>query len=79
MTVVSQVSKRRGVIGAVAAVVLIVGGLWAARTFDPSNGTIPAVSSDESILHEGEVLEVGDDGVSLVATDTSTRNQRPLA
>jgi hypothetical protein len=77
VTVVSQVSKRRGVIGAVAAVVLIFGTLGITRA--ASNGTSSAVPSDPSILREGEVLEVGDDGVSLVATDTSTRNQRPLA
>jgi len=79
VTVVLPLSKRWGVLGAVVAMVLIAGALWASRTHHPSNGALSAAPSDASILREGEVLEVGDDGVTLVATDTSTRNQRPLA
>ena len=72
-------SSRKRVIGAVAAVVLIVGALWAVRALDASSGATSAVPSEASILHEGEVLELADDGVTLVATDTTTRKERPLA
>src|SRR4029453_3453099 len=69
-----------GVIGATAAVVvLVVGALWAAGALDPSDGATSAVRSDPSILHEGEVLELADDGMTLVATDTTTRAERTLA
>src|SRR4029450_9674992 len=73
-------SSRKGVIGATAAVVvLVVGALWAAGALDPSDGATSAVRSDPSILHEGEVLELADDGMTLVATDTTTRAERTLA
>lgn len=73
-------SSRRGVIGAAAAaVVLIAGALWATGALDPSSGATSAVPSETSILHEGKVLELADDGVTLVATDTATREERPLA
>jgi dipeptidyl aminopeptidase/acylaminoacyl peptidase len=72
-------SPRRAVIGAVAAVVLVFGTLWATGALDPSNGATSAVPSGASILHEGEVLELADDGMTLVATDMTTRHERMLA
>jgi Tol biopolymer transport system component len=76
---ISQMSKRKGVIGAVAAVVLVVGTLWATGALDRSKGATTAASSGDPILHEGEVLELADDGMTLVAKDTTTRRERTLA
>ena len=76
---IPQLSKRTGVIGAVAAVAFIVGALLAVRALDRSQGPTEAARSEPSVLHEGEVLELADDGTTLVARDTATRGHRPLA
>ena len=76
---VPRLSKRTGVIGAVAAVLLIVGASWAMRAPDRSQDTSKAVPPEPPILHEGEVLELADDGMTFLATDTATRDQRTVA
>jgi hypothetical protein len=69
---------RSGLVGAVATVLLIVGVLFGVRALDLLNRTTPAEPSPPPILHEGEVLELAGDGVTLVATDTVTRDERAL-
>ncbi len=44
-----------------------------------SDERIPVDRKHHSLLREGEVLELGDDGATLVATDTTTKAQRTLA
>lgn len=68
-----------GVVGAVAAVLLVVGVLAGVRVLDRSKGTTPALPSDPPILRQGEVLEVADDGMTFLATNTETLAQRTLA
>jgi hypothetical protein len=69
---------RTGIVGTVTAVFLVVGLISGIRILDLSKETSPALPSESSILHEGEVLELGSNN-TLVATDTATRGQRTLA
>jgi Tol biopolymer transport system component len=67
------------VVGAVAAALLIVGVLAGVRALDRSKGTTPALPSDPPILRQGEVLEMADDAMTFLATNTETGEQRTLA
>jgi hypothetical protein len=63
-----------GVVGLAIAISIAVVGSAILRS-----APAPADRTQHPILHEGEVLEIAEDGVTLVATDTTTREQRPLA
>jgi dipeptidyl aminopeptidase/acylaminoacyl peptidase len=64
------------VVGLAIAIVLVVIGSAVLRS---ARGHQPANRTKQPILREGEVLEIGDGGATLVGTDTSTRDQRTLA
>ena len=66
------------IVGAVAAALVIVGVLAGVRALDLSKGTTPALPSDPPILHQSEVLELADDGVTFLATNAETRDQRTI-
>ena len=64
-----------GIVGLAIAIVIAVAGPAILRSA-PENA--PAGTKGTSILREGEVLQVGDNGVSVVATDPATGHQRVL-
>ncbi len=55
--------------------IVVVGSAMLRSAHEPK----PADRKHHSLLREGEVLELGDDGATLVATDTATKAQRTLA
>ena len=64
-----------GIVGLAIAIGIAVGGSAILRSA-PENP--PAGTKGTPILREGEVLQVGDNGVTLVATDPATGHQRVL-
>lgn len=70
---------RATIVGAVAAALVIVSVLAGIRALDRSKGTTPALPSNPPILRQGEVLEMADDAVTFLATNTATGAQRTLA
>ena len=60
---------------AIAIGIAVVGSAMLRSAHEPK----PADTKHHSLLREGEVLELGDDGATLVATDIATGAERTLA
>jgi dipeptidyl aminopeptidase/acylaminoacyl peptidase len=69
--------RNRRIAGAVAGLAIAIGGAVVGSAIIRSSPQ--PVEQPPSLVREGEVLMLADDGETLVATDTATLDQRPLA